>query len=54
MIAAISPIREKIKDIFEDKKYLYEVLDMGKAKAQNSARETINDVREIIGFRKLY
>jgi tryptophanyl-tRNA synthetase len=54
MIAAISPIREKIKDIFEDKKYLYEVIDMGKAKAQNSARETINDVREIIGFRKLY
>lgn len=54
MIAAISPIREKIKDIFEDKKYLYEVIDMGKAKAQTSARETINDVREIIGFRKLY
>lgn len=54
MIAAISPIREKIKDIFEDKKYLYEVIDMGKAKAQTSAHKTINDVREIIGFRKLY
>ncbi|HPU47501.1 MAG TPA: tryptophan--tRNA ligase [Bacteroidales bacterium] len=54
MIAAISPIREKINDIFEDKKYLYEVIDMGKAKAQKSARETINDIREIIGFRKLY
>ncbi|HOK22321.1 MAG TPA: tryptophan--tRNA ligase, partial [Bacteroidales bacterium] len=54
MIAAISPIREKINDIFEDKKYLYEVIDMGKAKAQKSARKTINDIREIIGFRKLY
>jgi len=27
---------------------------MGKAKAQKSARATINDIREIIGFRKLY
>ncbi|MDI6832387.1 MAG: tryptophan--tRNA ligase [Bacteroidales bacterium] len=54
MIAAISPIREKINDIFEDKKYLYEVIDIGKAKAQTSARKTINDIREIIGFRKLY
>jgi tryptophanyl-tRNA synthetase len=54
MIAVISPIREKINNIFEDKKYLYEVIDMGKAKAQKSARATINDIREIIGFRKLY
>jgi len=54
MIAVISPIREKINNIYEDKKYLYEVIDMGKAKAQKSARATINDIREIIGFRKLY
>jgi tryptophanyl-tRNA synthetase len=54
MITVISPIREKINASFEDKKYLYEVIDMGKAKAQKSARETINDIREIIGFRKLY
>lgn len=54
MIAAISPIREKINDIFENKKYLYEVIDLGKEKAQTSACETINDIREIIGFRKLY
>lgn len=54
MISFISPIREKINDIFENKKYLYEVIDMGKVKAQKNARNTINDIREIIGFRKLY
>lgn len=54
MISFISPIREKINDIFENKKYLYEVIDMGKVKAQTNARNTINDIREIIGFRKLY
>jgi tryptophanyl-tRNA synthetase len=54
IISFISPIREKINDIFDNKKYLYEVIDMGKVKAQTSARKTINDIREIIGFRKLY
>lgn len=54
MIAFIAPIREKINEIYSNKNLLYQVIDLGKQKAQKNARNTINDIRQFIGFRKLY
>ena len=45
------PIREKIKELNADDKYLRKVMDMGKKKAYVSGAKTIKEVREIIGFR---
>jgi len=46
-----TPLREKINDIINDEKYLSKVVAMGREKARASASKTLNDVREIIGFR---
>lgn len=46
-----NPIREKILDIYKNTEYLKKVVTMGKEKAQISANKTINEVREIIGFK---
>jgi len=46
-----SPIRERILEISANEKYVQEVMDMGKEKAQLSGQKTISEVREIIGFR---
>ena len=51
MIAFTTPIREKIKGIISDKKHLKKLSVMGAEKARSSARNTINEVREIIGFK---
>ncbi|MFV0471488.1 MAG: tryptophan--tRNA ligase [Paludibacteraceae bacterium] len=51
MIAFVNPIRERIKEIASDEQYLAKVAQIGKEKAQESARKTIREVREIIGFR---
>ncbi len=47
-----APIREKIEALKADEAYLSKVAQMGAEKARISARKTINEVREIIGFRK--
>ncbi|MBT3208011.1 MAG: tryptophan--tRNA ligase [Bacteroidetes bacterium] len=47
----ISPIREKINDIYSDEKYLHEVAKLGQEKAQLSSKKTVQEVREIIGFK---
>jgi tryptophanyl-tRNA synthetase len=52
MINFTTPFREKIKAIAADEVYLSKVAAMGKEKAQANAAKTINDVREIIGFKK--
>ncbi|PTR01372.1 tryptophanyl-tRNA synthetase [Mucilaginibacter yixingensis] len=52
MIIATTPIRDRINDIAADTEYLRRVARQGADKARESARRTINDVREIIGFRK--
>jgi tryptophanyl-tRNA synthetase len=54
MIAFTAPFRDKIKELLENKEYLSNVARMGKEKAQENARKTIRDVREIIGFKPLY
>jgi tryptophanyl-tRNA synthetase len=51
MIIATAPIRERINDIAGDADYLRKVANLGADKARESARKTIKEVREIIGFR---
>ena len=51
MIAFTEPIRERIKELSSDEAYLSKVVRMGAEKARESARQTMKEVREIIGFR---
>lgn len=51
MIIATTPIRERITDIAADTESLRRVANLGADKARESARKTIKEVREIIGFR---
>lgn len=51
MIVFNSPIRERIEEISKDSDYLRKVANLGAEKARESARRTIKDVRELIGFK---
>lgn len=51
-IAFTEPFREKIKEIGSDETYLQKVVKLGRDKAHESASKTIQEVRDIIGFRK--
>lgn len=51
IIAFTSPIRERIKEIYNDGDYLRKVVDMGAEKARESASRTVRDVREILGYK---
>lgn len=51
MITFVNPIRERINEIASDDVYLTKIAKLGKEKAQENARKTIREVREIIGFR---
>lgn len=46
-----APIRERILDMAANTEYLDKVARMGAEKARESASETLNEVRQIIGFR---
>jgi len=52
IISFNAPIRERIINILADDTYLARVVREGAEKARESARKTINEVREIIGFKK--
>lgn len=52
MDSFIAPFREKIKELENDDKYLSKVINQGAEKARESAKKTIKDVREIIGFKE--
>ena len=52
IIKVTAPIRERILDIERDDAYLKKVTREGAEKAKESASKTINDVREIMGFKK--
>jgi tryptophanyl-tRNA synthetase len=52
MVAFVTPISERIKELEADNDYIRKVVNMGKEKAKASAQKTINEVREIIGFKK--
>jgi tryptophanyl-tRNA synthetase len=47
-----TPIRERIIELKSDNDYLRKVINQGAEKSRVSATKTINEVREIIGFRK--
>ncbi|HAH23938.1 MAG TPA: tryptophan--tRNA ligase [Prolixibacteraceae bacterium] len=49
-----APIRERILDILKDDVYLGKVAKRGAEKAHESAQATLKEVKEIIGFRRLY
>ncbi|MBE0674139.1 MAG: tryptophan--tRNA ligase [Bacteroidales bacterium] len=51
IIKFTAPIRERIIEISNDRKYLAGVVARGAEKARESAAATIRDVREIIGYR---
>lgn len=51
IIKFTTPLREKIIEIKNDDVYLKKVINKGKEKASESASKTINDVRNIIGFK---
>tara|TARA_B100001093_G_C26780617_1_gene994432 strand:+ start:492 stop:1499 length:1008 start_codon:yes stop_codon:yes gene_type:complete len=46
----LKPIRERITDLRTNEKLLKEVAELGKEKARKSAKETLDGVREIMGF----
>jgi len=47
----LSPIRERIQEIYANDDYLRKVVNIGAEKARESASKTLKDVREIIGFK---
>jgi len=49
-----APIRERIIEILKDEAYLGKVARIGAEKARESAQATLKEVKEIIGFRRLY
>lgn len=51
MIVATNPVRERINDIASDTLYLRKVAQLGAEKARVSASKTLQEVREIIGFK---
>ncbi|HEY3370299.1 MAG TPA: tryptophan--tRNA ligase [Prolixibacteraceae bacterium] len=54
IIAFTAPIRERILEILKDDVYLGQVAKRGAEKARESAQATLKEVKEIIGFRRLY
>lgn len=53
IITATEPVRSRIQEISNDDEYVKKVIRLGAEKASESARKTIQEVREIIGIKKL-
>ncbi len=51
IIAATDPIRERIAEIDANPEILHRAVSLGAEQARESARKTIREVREIMGFR---
>lgn len=54
IIAFTAPIRERIFEIRNDEKYLSEVARSGAERARISARKTLDEVKEVIGVKRLF
>ncbi len=54
IIAYTSPIRERIIEILKDEAYLAKVARQGAERARESAQKTLQEVKELIGFRRLF
>jgi len=52
MIVATEPVRSRIEAIEADKVYIKKIVQQGAEKARESARKTLQDVREMIGFKR--
>lgn len=52
IIKFAEPIYERIQELSDDSEYLQKVARIGAEKAKESARKTVKEVREIIGFKK--
>ncbi|GHM58703.1 MAG: tryptophan--tRNA ligase [Candidatus Mesenet longicola] len=50
VITQLSPIRDKINDLLQDKSYLYSIMKSGAERAQEISSKNIKDIKEIIGF----
>jgi tryptophanyl-tRNA synthetase len=54
IISFTAPIRERILEILKDEAYLGKVARMGAERARESAQKTLNEVKDVIGFRRLF
>ncbi len=54
IIAYTTPIRKRILEIHGDDAYLAKVAKMGAEKARESAVKTLQEVKDVIGFKKLF
>lgn len=54
IVAFTAPIRERIFEIRNDEKYLSEVARNGAERARISARKTLEEVKEVIGVKRLF
>lgn len=54
IISYTAPIRERIIEILKDEHYLAKVAKLGAEKARESASKTLQEVKEVIGFRRLF
>jgi len=52
MVTATASVRSRIAEISNDNGYISKVIRQGNEKARESARKTLAEVREIIGFKK--
>ena len=51
MVQVLTPIRERIQEFSSDTERLDRIVRLGAEKARESASKTLNEVRQIIGFR---
>jgi len=54
IIAYTSPIRDRIIDILENDAYLAKVAKTGADKARESASKTLAEVKDVVGFKRLF
>lgn len=54
IISYTEPIRNRIIEILEDDEYLAKVAKLGAEKARESALKTLQEVKEVIGFKRLF
>ena len=54
IIKYTTPIRERIIAILEDDAYLAKVAKLGAEKARESAAKTLQEVKDVVGFKKLF
>ena len=54
IVTFTSPIRERILEILKDEVYLGKVARMGAEKARESAQATLKEVKQLIGFKRLF